>query len=278
MILKRNVLALALASVGFCATSAVYAAAPLNDQPASPQTASQNAPTAQDTSTTDGTTKANATTRAKAAADAKAKDLQGITVTGYSKSAETAIDIQRYADTIQNVVTATDIGGLPDQSIADSLTRLPGVSAERIAGQASQINIRGLSGNFIQTTLDGREQPSTSGSNYIQFDQYPSELINMATVYKSSQASLVTGGVAGTIAMQTADPLLAPNEQNLNLDARGSYDGTAHDVPGANALGYRLSAAYQGKFLDDTLGIGLGVAQMYQPHVAEQFVGEASDG
>jgi phosphoribosylformimino-5-aminoimidazole carboxamide ribotide isomerase len=191
---------------------------------------------------------------------------------------EKSIDYQRYADTIQNVITSADIGGLPDQSIADALTRLPGVSAERIAGQASQINIRGLSGNFIQTTLDGREQPSTSGSNYINFDQYPSELINMATVYKSSQASLVTGGVGGTIAMQTADPLQAPKEQNLNVDARGSYDGTAHDVPGANALGYRLSAAYQGKFLDDTLGVGLGVAQLYQPHVAEQFVGEASDG
>jgi TonB-dependent Receptor Plug Domain. len=140
VILKRNVLALALASVGFCATSAVYAAAPLNDQPAAPQATSQNAQGAQDTSTTGDTTKSNASTRAKAAADAKAKDLQGITVTGYNKSVETAVDIQRYADTIQNVVTAADIGGLPDQSIADALTRLPGVTAERIGGQASQIN------------------------------------------------------------------------------------------------------------------------------------------
>lgn len=207
-----------------------------------------------------------------------AKSLSTITVTGYNQSMEKSIDYQRYSDTITNVITSADIGGLPDQSIADALTRLPGVSAERIAGQASQINIRGLSGNFIQTTLDGREQPSTSGSNYINFDQYPSELINMATVYKSSQASLITGGVGGTIGLQTANPLDAPKEQNLNIDARGSYDGQAHDVSGANAVGYRLSAAYQGKFLDNTLGVGLGVAQMYQPHVAEQFVGEASDG
>ncbi|RDI97280.1 TonB-dependent receptor [Dyella solisilvae] len=207
-----------------------------------------------------------------------AKSLSTITVTGYNQGMEKAIDFQRYADTIQNVITPADIGGLPDQSIADALTRLPGVSAERIAGQASQINIRGLSGNFIQTTLNGREQPSTSGTNYIQFDQYPSELINMATVYKSSQASLITGGVGGTIAMETANPLNAPKEQNLNVDARGSYNSQANDVAGANSTGYRLSAAYQGKFLDNTLGIGLGVAQMYQPHVAEQFVGEASDG
>nr|WP_255557319.1 TonB-dependent receptor [Dyella sp. ASV21] len=207
-----------------------------------------------------------------------AKSLSAITVTGYNQGMEKAIDYQRYADTIQNVITPADIGGLPDQSIADALTRLPGVSAERIAGQASQINIRGLSGNFIQTTLNGREQPSTSGSNYIQFDQYPSELINMATVYKSSQASLITGGVGGTIGMETANPLNAPKEQNLNVDVRGSYNSQANDVAGANSNGYRVSAAWQGKFLDNTLGVGLGVAQMYQPHVAEQFVGEASDG
>jgi len=274
VILKRNVMALALASAGLCFTAGVHAAPTDNDRaaPAAPQDAQKQAPTTAD--------------QQKAADDAKkqgqspelAKSLEGITVTGYNASVEKAIDYQRYADTIQNVITSADIGGLPDQSIADALTHLPGVSAERIAGQASQINIRGLSGNFIQTTLDGREQPSTSGSNYIQFDQYPSELINMATVYKSSQASLITGGVGGTIGLQTANPLDAPKEQNLNVDARGSYTGLAHNVAGANALGYRLSAAYQGKFLDNTLGIGLGVAQMYQPHVSEQFVGEAYSG
>jgi phosphoribosylformimino-5-aminoimidazole carboxamide ribotide isomerase len=269
VILKRNVLALALASAGLCFTVGIHAA---------PAGADGNAPASgQDASS--GQAQPTGQKDEKKSNEAQlAKSLAGITVTGYSNSVQKSIDYQRYADTIQNVITSADIGGLPDQSIADALTRLPGVSAERIAGQASQINIRGLSGNFIQTTLNGREQPSTSGSNYIQFDQYPSELINMATVYKSSQASLITGGVGGTIGMQTANPLEAPKEQNLNIDARGSYNSLANDVAGANSLGYRLSAAYQGKFLDNTLGVGLGVAQMYQPHVAEQFVGEASDG
>jgi len=279
--LKRNVLALALAS-GLCFTAGIQAmptdtgANVAGAGAANGATGDQAAPAQQGDQNAKKDDKSDKT---KETQDQQlAKSLGAITVTGYNQSMEKSIDYQRYSDTITNVITAADIGGLPDQSIADALTRLPGVSAERIAGQASQINIRGLSGNFIQTTLDGREQPSTSGSNYINFDQYPSELINMATVYKSSQASLVTGGVGGTIAMETANPLNAPKDQNLNIDARGSYDGQAHDVSGANALGYRLSAAYQGKFLDNTLGIGLGVAQMYQPHVAEQFVGEASDG
>jgi len=275
--LKRNVLALALAS-GLCFTAGINAMPTDTGATAGNTPAAAGANGAQDTAQ-QGDQNAKKDDGSKQTQDQQlAKSLGAITVTGYNQGMEKSIDYQRYADTIQNVITAADIGGLPDQSIADALTRLPGVSAERIAGQASQINIRGLSGNFIQTTLNGREQPSTSGSNYIQFDQYPSELINMATVYKSSQASLVTGGVGGTIAMETANPLNAPKEQNLNIDARGSYNSQANDVAGANSTGYRLSAAWQGKFLNDTLGVGLGVAQMYQPHVAEQFVGEASDG
>nr|WP_255682335.1 TonB-dependent receptor [Dyella sp. 2HG41-7] len=237
---------------------------------------SQQAATTSNNTANNGST-SQATTNPKSQAQL-AKSLSTVTVTGFSASVEKSVDYQRYADTIQSVVTAADIGGLPDQSIADSLTHLPGVSAERIAGQASQINIRGLSGDFILTTLDGREQPSTSGTNYIQFDQYPSELINMATVYKTSQASLITGGVAGTIALQTANPLDNTKDQSLNIDTRGSYNDAANGVPNASATGYRLSVAYQGKFLDNTLGVGLGFADMYQPHVSEQFVGEASDG
>ena len=282
MVLKRNVLTLALASAGFCFSLGVHATpADNNANPGSASVSSNaQAPNPQSTDTQSQAATSNDTAAPKKA-DQKtelAKSLGAITVTGYSKSIETAVDIQRYADTIQNVVTAADIGGLPDQSIADALTRLPGVTAERIGGQASQINCGGLSGNFIQTTLDGRVQPPTSGTNYVQFDDYPSELINQATVYKSSQASLIEGGVGCTIAMKTANPLEAKQEQTVNVDFRGSYNDGANDVYGANPMGYRFSAAWQGKFLDDTLGVGLGFARMVQPHVSEQFVGEAFDG
>jgi iron complex outermembrane recepter protein len=274
VILKRNLLVMALASAGLTTAFGVQAATGDASAQTAPGTSQQTSTASNDTG--NGST-SQSTTNPKSQAQL-AKSLSTVTVTGFSSSVEKSIDYQRYADTIQNVVTSADIGGLPDQSIADSLTHLPGVSAERIAGMSSQINIRGLSGDFILTTLDGREQPSTSGTNYTEFDQYPSELINMATVYKSSQASLIEGGVAGTIALQTANPLDNTKDQSLNIDTRGSYDGQAHDVPGANPVGYRLSVAYQGKFLDNTLGIGLGFADLYQPHVSEQFVGEASDG
>lgn len=272
MLMKHKLLAMAIASACFGACAAANAATP----PSQTQGATQS----QDTGTTGTSKTGKSTDQSKADSNKEklAKSLGAITVTGFAGSVEKSVDYQRYSDGLINVVTAADIGGLPDQSIADSLSRLPGVSVERIAGQASQVNCRGLDGNFIETTLNGRALPSTSGTNYIQFDNYPSELINMATVHKTSQANLIEGGVGCTIGMETANPLDNPKDQSLNIDTRGSYTAYAHNVTGANSTGYRLSVAYQGKFLDNKLGVGLGFAQMYQPHVAEQFVGEANNG
>ena len=88
---------------------------------------------------------------------------------------------------------------LPDASIADALGRVPGVTTIRDSGQSSELNIRGMNGDFIQTTLNGREQASTAGysagTRWMSFDQYPAELINQAAVYKSPKASQLEGGV-----------------------------------------------------------------------------------
>lgn len=273
MTCKRNILFLAIAATGVGMTFGAHA----DHSAQQPGATAGNAASAQEAPAAEKGKDGSAQGAGKkpSNADKLAKTLGTITVTGFSRSMETSIDIQRYSDKIENVVTAADIGGLPDQSIADALTRLPGVSAERIGGQASQINLRGLPGNFIQTTLNGRVQPSTSGSNYIKFDDYPAELISQVAVYKSSQADIIEGGVGGTIAMQTANPLDNAKDQTFNLDARGSYNSRANEVYGANPRAFRVSAAWQGKFLHNTLGIGLGFAEMYQPQVAEQYLNES---
>lgn len=272
MTFKSSMIALAMASAGMFVMGHAYAADVSAHAPEAAGAGPSAAPTGQASTSkqTDSEKK-----KKKGQEQKLVTDLKSITVTGFSRSVETSIDYQRYSDKIENVVTAADIGGLPDQSIADALTRLPGVAAQRISGQDSQINLRGLTGNFIATTLNGRLQPSTSGSNYIQFSDYPSELIHQVAVYKSSQADVLEGGVGGTIAMQTANPLRNRKQHTFNLDARGSYNSRSNEVYGTHSRGFRLSGAYQGKFLDNTLGIGLGFAEMYQPHVAEQFVNES---
>ncbi|MDO6641079.1 TonB-dependent receptor [Shewanella sp. 10N.286.51.B2] len=205
-------------------------------------------------------------------------DIEVIRVTGYSRSLIDSLNSKRYGDTVSEQLSADDLGALPDVSMADALTRLPGISAVRTGGQAAQINIRGMSGGFVSSTLNGREQVSTSGSRSIEFDQYPSELISSAAVYKSSKASLLEGGVAGTVELATVSPLSKTEKHNFVVNARAMYNDRASEVYGAEEYGDRVSFSYQGKFLEDTLGIAVGYARLNQPSVATQFIGFAYNG
>ncbi|SHF88989.1 phosphoribosylformimino-5-aminoimidazole carboxamide ribotide isomerase [Microbulbifer donghaiensis] len=195
--------------------------------------------------------------------------LEEVTVTGIRTSVLDSVEAKRNADVVADVVDAGALASLPDQSIADALGRLPGVTTVRDSGQSSQLNIRGMNGDFLQTTLNGREQASTAGytesTRWISFDQYPAELISQAAVYKSPKASHIEGGVAGSVELKTANPLDAANPHNFNANVRMSYNDGAQDV-GADEFGQRVTLSYMGKFMDDKLGVSLGYSNLEQPN------------
>lgn len=252
---KLSAITLALAAAGCCVL---------------PVWAAQQTPEAiSDASAADPKAKAsNAKKQTKA-------DIEVIEVKSYSGSLIKSLNLKRFNDTVSETISADDLGALPDVSMADALTRLPGISAVRTGGQAAEINIRGMSGGFVFSTLNGREQVSTSGSRSIEFDQYPSELISSAAVYKSPKASLIEGGVAGTVELQTASPLRNVDTHTFTVNARGMFNDRANEVPDGQEMGDRLSLSYQGKFSDDKLGVAFGYARLYQPSVATQFIGLA---
>ena len=195
--------------------------------------------------------------------------MEEIVTIGVRTSILDSINSKRNADTISDVIDAGALGSLPDASIADALGRVPGVTTVRDSGQSSELNIRGMNGDFIQTTLNGREQASTAGysagTRWMSFDQYPAELINQAAVYKSPMASQLEGGVAGIVELKTADPLAARNDHNIVLNARLSRNDAASDF-GGDEDGYRLTGSYQGKFFDETFGILAGISVLDQPN------------
>lgn len=200
------------------------------------------------------------------------EDVEVIEVRGFRRSLIESLNTKRYSDTVVEAVSADDMGALPDVSIADAISRLPGVTAVRSGGQSSELNIRGMSGGFVFSTLNGREIVTDEGGRSVQFDQYPSELINQVQVYKSQKASLVEGGVAGSVELQTANALENDQDHSFTIQTKLSYNDSADDHPDADPLGNRFSVSYQGKFLDETLGLSLGYARLQQPKISTQFV------
>jgi iron complex outermembrane recepter protein len=195
-----------------------------------------------------------------------------IIVTGFRASVENAIEAKRSTDFIADIISADDIAGLPDVSIAESLARLPGVTSQRTSGQASAINIRGLSQDLVSATLNGREQVATSGDRIIEFEQYPSELLSQAAVYKTPVASIIEGGIAGKVELKTVRPLSSKDSFSGQVNFRGLYNDRANQSPDVSNKGYRASGSVQFKLADDTLGIALGYSRLFQPNVATRFV------
>ena len=238
--LKRNLLSVALAS----ATMMMAAQA--------------HAQSAQDAEQTEESA-------AKQKAD-DAKTLDKVTVTGIRGSIERSIDMKQESGNIVEAVSAEDIGKLPDVSIADSVARLPGITAQRFGGRAQEINIRGFSGDFSTTTLNGREQVSLGNNRGVEFDQYPSEVMSSVLVYKTQNAALVGQGLSGTVDLRTVRPL-DYDKRTVALNLRGDMN----KVDGSKEYGNRFSAMYIDQFANNTIGLALGYARLDSPGQSREF-------
>ncbi len=191
---------------------------------------------------------------------AASTETQTVTVKGIRKGIEDAINVKKNSDSIVEAVSAEDIGKLPDSSIAESIARLPGLAAQRVGGRATEINIRGLSGDFANTTLNGREQVSTGNNRSVEFDQYPSELLSSVLVYKTPDASLMGQGLSGTIDLQTVRPLNF-GERVLSVNVRGEKNGQGTPFTGS---GNRFNISYIDQFANRTVGLALGYSRLSQ--------------
>ena len=197
-----------------------------------------------------------------------------IIVSGIRRSIEASLETKRQSDSIVEAISAEDIGKLPDESIADSIARLPGLATQRNnSGRDQFISVRGLPADMSSTLLNGREQASTSNNRDVQYDQYPAELVNQVLVYKTGDAALVNAGIA-TIDIRTVHPL-DYGKTALTVGARGQYDLNGKLVEGSSPLGDRFNVMYIDQFAHDTFGILAGYAHTDSPNqiVSQQGYG-----
>jgi len=145
--------------------------------------------------------------------DKKATDLDKVTVTGIRGSVQKAQDIKREADTFVDSVTALDIGALPDRSVTETLSRIPGVTIDRFlsvgdpehfSAEGGGVQVRGLT--QVRSELNGRDSFSASGGRSLSFGDVPSELMAGVDVFKNQKADMIEGGLGGTVNLRTFMP------------------------------------------------------------------------
>jgi iron complex outermembrane recepter protein len=204
------------------------------------------------------------------AAEAQPSQVEEIVVTGIRRAIEASISAKANNTSIVEVISAEDIGKLPDVSIAESLARLPGVTSQRLDGRSQLISIRGLGPDFTTALLNGRELVTTGDNRGVEFDQFPSELLGSVVVYKTPDASLVGQGLAGTVDLRTIRPL-AYGRQAVAVNYRYEWNDIGALNSGTTDNGNRYTISYIDQFADDTIGVALGYAHMSSPYQSERF-------
>lgn len=204
-----------------------------------------------------------------------------IVVTGFRRSLQDSIQIKRNSASVVEAVSAEEIGKLPDVSIAESIARLPGIAAQRVAGRAEIVSIRGFSPDFTTVLLNGRQQASSGFNRAVEFDQYPSELMGSVVVYKTPDASIAGMGLAGTVDLRTLRPL-EYGKRAIALNLRGQYDEGGGRNADFSKYGWRGSASYIDQNEAGTLGWMMSYAHLDAPshtdHTKNWFYGDYGNG
>jgi iron complex outermembrane recepter protein len=172
----------------------------------------------------------------------EAVDLDAVVVTGIRGSIYRAQDIKRSADTFVDSVTAQDIGALPDRSVTETLSRIPGVTIDRFlsvgdpehfSAEGGGVQVRGLT--QVRSELNGRDSFSASGGRNLSFQDVPSELMAGVDVYKNQKADMIEGGLGGSVDLRTFMPFdfdgqrisgsVSENYGDFVKDYKPSYSG-----------------------------------------------------
>ncbi len=185
--------------------------------------------------------------------------IEEIVVTGIRGALGQALDTKRNALAIVDAVNAEDIGKFPDQNVAESLSRVPGITVTRDFGEGEKVSIRGTQTNQNRTLLNGVSVASTDwftldlpsrGFNYLIL---PSNLVQSLEVYKSPQAEIQEGSLGGTVILNTRKPLdLDPLTVSIQTEGQYSDNSEEFDPQASGMFSWKNDAETFGALISYT--------------------------
>ena len=147
---------------------------------------------------------------------------QQVLVTAERASAEAeAVNRERTADNLVQVLPDEVIRSLPNANMADALGRLPSVTIERDEGEGKYVQVRGTEPRLTNTTIDGINVPSPEGGvRQIKFDAIPADIVESVEINKTLQANMDGDGIGGSVNLVTKT---AGEHPTVNVSGMGGY-------------------------------------------------------
>ena len=163
-------------------------------------------------------------------------------------SDRSAIDMEKTAGNVLNVMSQQSIQLSPDVNVASVLQRVSGVTMERDAsGEASYAILRGMDKRYNYTLVNGVKIPSPDDKNrYIPLNIFPSDLMDRLVVSKSLTADMEGDAAGGVVDMVMKD---APSHFQIQANAAvGTSDyfwKDSRDYLTSNRSDYTHKAPYE---------------------------------
>lgn len=155
-------------------------------------------------------------------------DENAIVVSGIRASLQSALNQERNADSLIEVIQAEDIGKLPDQNLAEVLENITGVQITRDAGVGTGVQIRGTNDNRVEINGVTTVGAGTSRGG-ISFEDVNAAIIAAVEVIKAPTAQTIEGSVGGTINLRTIRPLDL-REPIISARAQGEYSELSDSI------------------------------------------------
>ena len=196
-----------------------------------------------------------------ASSTASGEESQEVVITGFRQSLNAALNQKRDSVAAIDAIVAEDIGKFPDQNLAESLQRIPGVAIQRDGGEGRSITVRGLSGQFTAVRINGMQALTTSSDGAsadrersFDFNVFASELFSSLVVHKTAEPSLDEGSLGAVVDLNTGNPLAGKTGLTAAFSAQGQYNDLAKN------WGPKVSGLVSWKSPSGTIGVSLSAA------------------
>ena len=184
------------------------------------------------------------------ALDEDLRELSEVVVKGHKEyhSDRSAIDMEKTAGTVLNVMSQQSIQLSPDVNVASVLQRVSGVTMERDAsGEASYAILRGMDKRYNYTLVNGVKIPSPDDKNrYIPLNMFPSDLMDRLVVSKSLTADMEGDAAGGVVDMVMKDaPSHFQIQANAAIGASDYFWNDSRNYLSSNRGSYTHTSPYE---------------------------------
>ncbi|MEM9086471.1 MAG: TonB-dependent receptor [Pseudomonadota bacterium] len=176
-----------------------------------------------------------------------------ILVIGQSAAQASALSRKRASDVVSDVLTRDAIGQFPDQNVAESLRRLPGINVLNDQGEGRFVAVRGLDPNLNATSINGVRIPAPEGDiRGVALDVVSSEIIESIEVKKSLTPDMDADTIGASIEINTTSAF--DRKEDLYVIKLGGSYNELRDTFTAD-LGFDFATR-----LTENLGVSGGIS------------------